>query len=135
MKEVFADAYFFIAVLNSRDAGHHRAITMMRSRTALLVTTHWVLIEVGDAMAAATQRGSFASLLDILSSDDTVRIVPASAEAFERGVALFRRRADKAWSLTDCLRLETMAQEGIAEALTADHHFEQAGFVALLAER
>ncbi len=39
---------------------------------------------------------------------------------------------DKDWSLTDCISFVVMHERGITEALTADHHFEQAGFVALL---
>jgi hypothetical protein len=41
-------------------------------------------------------------------------------------------RRDKDWSLTDCISFVVMNAEGIGEALTADHHFEQAGFEALL---
>jgi predicted nucleic acid-binding protein len=48
------------------------------------------------------------------------------------GVDLYRRRPDKAWSLTDCISFVVMQREGITEALTGDQHFEQAGFVALL---
>ena len=50
-----------------------------------------------------------------------------------RGLALYDERPDQEWSLTDCISFVVMADEGIAEALTGDHHFEQAGFVALLA--
>ena len=39
---------------------------------------------------------------------------------------------DKEWTLTDCISFVVMQREGITDALTADHHFEQAGFVALL---
>jgi predicted nucleic acid-binding protein len=45
---------------------------------------------------------------------------------------LYASRFDKAWSLTDCISFVVMEQQGIREALTGDHHFEQAGFVALL---
>jgi hypothetical protein len=45
---------------------------------------------------------------------------------------LYRQRADKDWSLTDCISFVVMRQRGLTEALTGDHHFEQAGFVALL---
>jgi len=41
---------------------------------------------------------------------------------------LYRRRQDKDWSLTDCISFVVMADEGLTESLTADRHFEQAGF-------
>ena len=49
-----------------------------------------------------------------------------------RGVDFFEQRSDKEWSLTDCLSFLVMRDEGITQALTGDHHFEQAGFTALL---
>ena len=51
---------------------------------------------------------------------------------FERGLDLFVNRPDKEWSLTDCISFVVMREHGLTEALTADHHFEQAGFVRLL---
>ncbi|EKE25438.1 MAG: hypothetical protein ACD_5C00161G0004, partial [uncultured bacterium] len=45
---------------------------------------------------------------------------------------LYKRMADKDWSLTDCASFEIMKARGITEALAHDHHFEQAGFTALL---
>jgi len=47
-------------------------------------------------------------------------------------MAQFRQRRDKGWSLTDCISFLAMQRHGLAEALTADHHFEQAGFNILL---
>jgi hypothetical protein len=45
---------------------------------------------------------------------------------------LYGARPDKDWSLTDCISIEVMAERGITDALTGDHHFLQAGFRALL---
>ena len=45
---------------------------------------------------------------------------------------LYLDRPDKEWSLTDCISFTVMNDEGLAESLTGDHHFEQAGFSALL---
>jgi predicted nucleic acid-binding protein len=61
-------------------------------------------------------------------------VVAASNSNFQLGSDLYNNRPDKAWSLTDCISFVVMQEHGISEALTGDHHFEQAGFVALLAE-
>lgn len=45
----------------------------------------------------------------------------------------YRQRRDKEWSLTDCISFVVMQEEQLTEALTADRHFEQAGFKPLLA--
>jgi uncharacterized protein len=50
----------------------------------------------------------------------------------ERSDRLYRARRDKDWSLTDCISIVVMADEQIHEALTGDHHFEQAAFSASL---
>jgi predicted nucleic acid-binding protein len=49
-----------------------------------------------------------------------------------QGLELHSRRADKEWSLTDCISFFVMQERGIHQALAHDHHFEQAGFEALL---
>ncbi len=51
----------------------------------------------------------------------------------QRGRELYRGRPDKEWSLTDCISFVVMRDEHLTEALTADRHFEQAGFKPLLA--
>ena len=96
------------------------------------MTSAWVLTELGDALAAAGSRGSFLAMLDTLRSDRMVTIVEPAPQLFEAGIQLYRSRPDKNWSLTDCTSFVVMKDRGITEALTADHHFEQAGFTALL---
>jgi hypothetical protein len=47
-------------------------------------------------------------------------------------ISLYGERGDKNWGLTDCVSFVLMRREGLGEALTADVHFRQAGFRALL---
>ena len=54
------------------------------------------------------------------------------ADSFVFLAMVNRQRQDKDWSLTDCISFIVMRDRRIVEALTGDHHFEQAGFVALL---
>ena len=59
-------------------------------------------------------------------------VLPGSRESFQAGLELYRSRPDKEWSLTDCISFVVMKERGIAEALTGNRHFEQAGFTILL---
>jgi len=132
MKGIFADSYFFFAVLNPNDASHATATEFARQHRGPLVTTAWVLTEVADGLAATPRRQVFRRLLYDLESNKANLIVPSNSETFEKGVELYDARPDKQWSLTDCISFVVMSEEQITEALTGDHHFEQAGFKALL---
>ncbi len=61
-------------------------------------------------------------------------VIDANAECFELAYALKKSRSDKAWGLTDCTTFVIMQRYEIKLALTADQHFVQAGFRALLLE-
>lgn len=50
----------------------------------------------------------------------------------QRAWELLTTHHDKIWSLADCASFVVMKELLIAEALTADRHFEQAGFIRLL---
>jgi predicted nucleic acid-binding protein len=93
------------------------------------------MIEIADALASSPRgRAEFLSTRADLLADAAVTILPCDQALLEAGIELYSQRADKQWSLTDCTSFMVMEREGIAEALTGDHHFEQAGFVALLAQ-
>ena len=131
MTALFADAFYFLALLNKSDKGHAPALQFRKSGLPL-VTTSWVLTEVGDALCAVENRDLFLKLLNSLYEMPDAKIIPASEELFERGIELFRQRPDKDWPLTDCISFVAMKDEGITDALNGDRHFEQAGFRALL---
>jgi predicted nucleic acid-binding protein len=135
MTPLFADAFFFIAVLNKSDRAHAGAAAYLRPRLSRpLLTTAWVLTEVADGLAQPNHRPAVVRLLTTLRGNPTVEIIPPDLDLFDRGVDLYSRRPDKAWSLTDCISFVVMSERGLTEALTGDHHFEQAGFRAVLRE-
>lgn len=128
----FVDTHYLLALLNRADEAHAAAAAASRQRVERLVTTTWVLIEFADAMSAAASRGRAARLISGYLANPLVTIIRPEWDQFEAGLRLYAARRDKGWSLTDCLSFEEMRRMGIREALTGDHHFEQAGFVALL---
>ena len=128
----FVDTYYLLALVNSRDKDHEKAIRHSQGRLGGLVTTTWVLAEFADALCAVDSRVLAAHFIRGFLGQSFVEVVPPSDEQFGNGLADYQNRQDKEWSLTDCLSFLVMKERGIVEALTADHHFEQAGFRAVL---
>jgi predicted nucleic acid-binding protein len=131
MKPVFADTYYFIALLNPADQDHERAVRWTAESSRAIVTTEFVLMEVADGMAKFNRRSVFGQCHRIVTQSSGIRLVSASHELFERGVEMYLSRMDQEWTLTDCISFVVMRDLGLTEALTADHHFEQARMVPL----
>ena len=132
MSSVFADTSFFVALLVPRDRFYAKATRLMIEITERIVTTDWVLVEMANFMGRSKSRLRVASFVRELQADFRLDIVPSTAAAIEAGLSFYERHDDKEWSLTDCISFLTMEEHGLREALTADHHFEQAGFIAVL---
>jgi predicted nucleic acid-binding protein len=133
--EVFLDSSFAIALAADSDQLHQRALDVaaeVEQHGRRMVTTQAVLLEIGNSLAKQRYRAAAASLVANAVSDPTIEVVPLSDDLFAAAVKLFQSRADKEWGLTDCVSFVVMQSRGIAEALTADGHFEQAGFRAML---
>ncbi len=132
MTALFADTSYYLALLSADDEHHAQAVRLSQEMRRTVVVTEFVLLETGNSLSAVSQRHLFVALLPHLRSDPAVRIIPASSDLLQSGYELYANRADKNWSLTDCTSFVVMEQMGLREALTADRHFEQAGFLALL---
>ena len=135
MRRVFADAGYWIALLNPKDNLHAKALevsnTLGRSR---LVTSELVLAEVLNAFAnkGPSLRKAACSLVDQIRSNPNAEVVPMTSSMFREAMERYRLRDDKPWGLTDCTSFLIMEQRGITEALSGDRDFQQAGFTALL---
>jgi predicted nucleic acid-binding protein len=130
----FADTFYWIALTDFNDSAHRRALTLASEPgSSLLVTTDKVLVEFLTFFGMAPEpmrRKALANAQSILNNPG-VRVIAQSRSTLLSGMALYGARPDKGYSLTDCISMQTMRREGIAEALTNDRHFEQEGFRAL----
>ena len=119
MTEVFADTFYWIALLNPNDYFHQAAIhTRVSGRI--------------DAFSAPLKLRPLAvRFWQGTTHNPDVTVVLLDDELLEQAMALFGARSDKAWSITDCISFEIMRRRGISTALSGDHHFQQAGFEAL----
>jgi len=135
MTRVFADTLYWVAITHRKDQWHQAAVNISRTLAGChLVTTDEVLIEVLNAFCEAgpilRQRASM--MVRNLHRKPTVTVHLQSRNTFLTGLGLYEARTDKGYSLTDCISIEAMRQEGIADILTHDGHFAQEGFTILL---
>lgn len=132
MSATFVDTSYLIALVRTGDAHHARAMAWLAAVRGDLLTSEYVLLEFVDAVCPPLVRQRAAAAVRALRDDDQTRIVPGSTALLNEGLDFFARHADKRWSLTDCTSFVVMRRDGITDALTSDHDFEQAGFRALL---
>ncbi|MBW4646208.1 MAG: PIN domain-containing protein [Goleter apudmare HA4340-LM2] len=135
--EVFLDTSFAIALSAPDDYLHQRAThwaELLETAGTRLVTTQAVMLEIGNALSKQPHRQGAVILLNALSSDSQVEIVPLSQELYNRAFQLYCERPEKEWNFIDCVSFIVMECSGITEALSANEHFQQAGFRALLRE-
>lgn len=133
MKYTFADTSFYVATTNKRDALHAHAMALAEQLDGQILTTDFVVVELGNFFSDSPDRQSFLNLMSDFESDPWTTVLPATRELLRRGVELFSRRPDKDWPVTECISFVVMEDHGLTEALTADRHFAQAEFVPLLA--
>lgn len=129
---IFADTGFFLALCQPRDALHGRAQAWSKFITEPLMVSEAVLLETVNALSKPVDRAKAHHLINSIRSAKGYEIVYSSPVLFEAGMQLHAERPDKEWSLTDCISFVIMKERGICRALAYDHHFEQAGFEALL---
>ena len=135
MIKVFVDTAAWIGLLNENDELHQRALVVLknlRQRKFILLTTEFVLLELADALCSFHTRATTVFFIDRLRLETDVEILPVSTALFADGWQLYSERADKNWSLTDCISFAAMRNQNIDQAFTSDHHFEQAGFQKLM---
>src|SRR5690242_9333435 len=112
MRTAFADTFYFLALLDSREHQHTLAVKASTDPSLHLVTTEWLLAEFGDAYCHPLDRSDFVALYRSLLNHPRVKIIPADTRLFQRGVDFFEERRDKQWSLTDCISFVVMRDEG-----------------------
>ncbi|MDB9311853.1 type II toxin-antitoxin system VapC family toxin [Spirulina sp. CS-785/01] len=135
MTEVFLDTSFTIALSSITDQYHQKAVKLARQIEAnkvRLVTTEAILLEIGNALSRRQYRNAAIQLLESLEADPNVEIILLTKDLYMAALTLFKQRNDKEWGLVDCVSFIVMQNRGITDALTADTHFQQAGFQALL---
>jgi predicted nucleic acid-binding protein len=137
MAELFADTSGFGNLADPTQPFHSLAASLYRTariQKRKVVTTNYVLAELVALLTSPLRfsRASIVAFLDDLKISPYVEVVHVDPFMDDDAWKLLKSRPDKDWSLVDCASFVIMTRRGITEAVTTDHHFEQAGFVRLL---
>ena len=134
MTSLFLDANFVIALEVSDDQHHNEGTEHWKTLIDIplsLVTTSYVFDEVVTFLNSRRQHDKAVRVGNNLRSAANIELVQVDEPLFYEAWSYFGQHADKTYSLTDCVSFVLMKRLGIAEALTFDKHFVQAGFTKL----
>ena len=137
MPDIFADTAGWGHLVDPTQAYHNSAAIPYRSARQqghTFITTNYILTELVALLISPLRipRPHIVAFITGLKASPHVDIVHVDPTLDAQAWQLFIERPDKEWSLVDCASFVIMRQRGLREALTTDHHFEQAGFVCLL---
>lgn len=134
MRRVFVDTVFWLADFNRKDQWRGSAQRAFGALPAgvRFVTTEEVLTEFLANSSAPGLRAAAAAIVRRIMSDPHVEVVPQEHDSFVKGLELYEKRADKGYSLVDCISMNVMKTMSITDVLTHDRHFAQENFNVLM---
>ncbi len=137
MNELFVDTSGW-ASWADRTQTHHAgalaALDRLWDGGGTAVTTNWVLVELTALMTSPLRisKPEQVRFFEKLFAEPTVLVLPIDPDLEASAWLLWKTRPDKNWTLVDCASFVVMRRRGLSEALTTDHHFDQAGLRRLL---
>ena len=134
MKPLFADTFYWLALLNPGDNWHQTVLNYTHQHLDQeLVTSDGVLDEMLNyaSTRGIVMREKALALYAYVIRSPLITIIPYTPNLREKGLELYAKRSDKSYSITDCISMVIMKQLGIQDILTHDKHFTQEGFTII----
>jgi len=129
---MLVDTSGLLCLIHRREPQHESAGSLYESATSR-VTHNYVLGEfVSLAQARHVPRKAALDVSERLLNDSEIDVTWVDEILHRDALALLQARPDKSYSLCDAVSFLVMRYNNISEALTADRHFAQEGFVKLL---
>jgi predicted nucleic acid-binding protein len=82
---IFADTFFYLALLRNDDPAHAHALAAAR-RNRRILTTKFVLLELGNACARAEDHADFLALIEGIRATARITAVTLGSRLMERGL-------------------------------------------------
>ena len=135
MNKLFVDTSGWIALANRSDRLHAAATRIYNDRVTAgwgFITHAGVMLEVGNGLSPVRLRHLAVRLKARIDASARIEVIELTGTLYETGWQMYANRLDKDWGIVDCISFVIMQARGLTEALTADRHFQQAGFIKLL---
>lgn len=135
--KVFIDTSGWAELFLATQSYHQQAkewFAQTRKQQIEMVTSNYVVAELVALLNSPLRvpRYQLFQYVYAVKTASYVNIIYIDAAIETAAWSLLKSRADKTWSLVDATSFIIMQQLGLQEALTTDHHFEQAGFIRVL---
>lgn len=130
-REAFLDTGAIYALADRNDADHAAVRTIYTDPARRFVTHQLVLVEVFSLLTKRLHKAAALQMVRALRDSPRVEVIPIGA-IIDAAWVRCERFADKEWDWIDCTSFELMERRGLRDALSLDHHFQQAGFVLLV---
>jgi len=101
MTQVFADAHYFVALINDKDQSHPAALAISQTMHGITVVTSEEALD--EVLAYFAERGRYlrqvaAAYVDDILGDPDMLVCWQSHQSFLDGFALYKARPDKGYS-------------------------------------
>ena len=126
---IFVDTSAWYALAEPGDPNSPAARSWLRTNTAALVTTDYILNELLTLLRARGKSHRGVTLGRKVLAGGAANMEWVGEADFRRAFEVFERFQDKEWSFTDCTSYVVMERLKVKKAFVFDHHFRQFGTV------
>lgn len=129
---MFLDTSGLLCLQHASETQHEMAVAYFDTSLERLTHSYILAEYVALAQARGFPREEALAFVADLQDSSEVEVVYVDEELHRAALEMLWKRLDKSWSLADAASFVLMRRSNLTEALSTDHHFEQAGFVRLL---
>jgi uncharacterized protein len=137
MNSLFIDTSGWASLFVIRETHHSQSrqlFTQATQQNHTIITSNYIISELVALLHSPLRqpRSRVFEIVNAIRSAAYIQTIHIDIAIDQTAWELCQQRPDKPWSLVDCSSFIIMQQLNIQQALTTDHHFEQAGFTRLL---
>jgi len=127
-QSIFVDTSAWYAAMVRKDRDHEVAKQFLQNNVVSLITSDYVMDETVTLLQSRVGHRYAVRFLNMLQTSRITQLIHLTPTQIATTVELFRARADKEWSFTDCSSFVLMQEYQVQIAFAFDEHFKQAGF-------